>query len=628
MSWLLKLYETYPSAIQKEGKKPWPVSHFVKNAHIEVVLDEKGNFRRTGLLNGEEAPTLIPATEGSAGRTGTKIAPHPLCEELSYCASDLPDVDIEKNAEYLSQLEKWKEFDNSNLKLKAIHSYLNKRTLWRDISSEVEFPINFKNKSGQATKVQQEKAFVRWRVEAKGIPSSGTWEDEDIVQSWITYDKKANSVSGYCCALDEIVRVTQNQPKFIRYPGDSAKLISSNDDAGYTYRGRFLAAKQAVEVGFEVTQKAHNTLRWLVSRQGFRNGEQVVVSWAVSGKEIPQPIQDTLSMLGEELPENAEYGTTQQHDEIDHTIDVGESFAHSLNKFMAGYLAKLEPDESIVIMALDAATPGRMGITYYRETFASEFIDVVTRWHEDLAWSQRYKREIPTGKKKPKIEIVWTRSAPSPKIIWEAVYGKTLTDSLKKNLIERILPCIVEGRPIPFDIVNSCIHRASNPNGLEQWEWEQCLGVACSLFKGYYRRHPDPNKRRDYFMALDEKNTSRDYLYGRLLAVAERIEYIALQVANEKRSTTAERMMQHFADRPCSSWRNIELALQPYIQRLKNSRPGFLVNRQKELDAILSSFESNEFTSEKPLSGEFLLGFHCQRLSLRQKTESTTDQDE
>ena len=64
MSWLLKLYETYPSAIQQEGEKPWPVSHFVKNAHIEVVLDEKGNFRRTELLNGEEAPTLIPATEG------------------------------------------------------------------------------------------------------------------------------------------------------------------------------------------------------------------------------------------------------------------------------------------------------------------------------------------------------------------------------------------------------------------------------------------------------------------------------------------------------------------------------------------------------------------------------------
>ena len=129
-------------------------------------------------------------------------------------------------------------------------------------------------------------------------------------------------------------------------------------------------------------------------------------------------------------------------------------------------------------------------------------------------------------------------------------------------------------------------------------------------------------------MALDKKNTSRDYLYGRLLAVAEHIEYIALKEADENRSTTAERMMQHFANRPCSSWRNIELALQPYLQRLRNSRPGFLVNRQKELDAILCSFENNEFTSEKPLSGEFLLGFHCQRITLWQKTESTTAQDE
>ena len=633
MSWISKLYETYPSAIQQEGEKPWPVSHFVKNAHIEVVLDERGKFRRAKLLNGEEAPTLIPATEESAGRTSGK-SPHPLCEELSYCASDLPSVDKDKTTKYLSQLEKWIEFDSNNLKLKAIHSYLDKGTLWRDISSVVEFPIKFKSKSGQTTKVQKEKVFVRWRVEAKGVPSSGTWEDEDIVQSWIKFDEEANSVSGNCFALGKMVRVAQNQPRFIRNPGDGAKLISSNDDTGYTYRGRFIEGKQAVEVGFEVTQKAHNTLRWLISRQGFRIRDQIkkedkiIVSWAVSGKEIPQPTQDTLSMLGKELPENALPENIQEWDEIDHTIDVGESFAHSLNKRMAGYRAKLASDESIVIMGLDSASPGRMGITYYREIFAHQFIDVVTQWHEDLAWPQRYKKEIPDGRKKPKIKIIWPISTPSPKIIWEAVYGKSLTDSLKKNLTERILPCIVEGRPIPFDIVSSSIKRASNPNGMDNWEWEQCLGVACSLFKGYYKRHPDPIKRRNYFMALDENNTSRDYLYGRLLAVAERIEYIALQVADEKRSTTAERMMQRFADRPYSSWRNIELALQPYIQRLKNSRTGFLINRQKELDNIMSSFARDEFTSDEPLSGEFLLGFHCQRLALRQKPETTTEQDE
>ena len=658
MSWLAKLYETYENGAALDlpiSEQIMPISHTPQNAHVNIVIDIDGNFQRAAVL--QKTQIVLPATESSAGRSSGE-APHPLADKLQYAAKDYADYGGKKKPyfdSYIKQLKKWCESDFSHPHVTAVYHYVKKGTVIKDlidfslchVSSDgilltkwedesIEPPALFKSLPKEKGELDQGNAMVCWTVEVRGDPDSNTWQNKSLQDKWIKYNASIGGVEGLCYVSGIQKVLITNHPAKLRHTGDKAKLISANDMGGFTFRGRFTDSKKTVEktgyqsvgVGSDVSQKAHNALRWLLSRQGFRNGDQAIVSWAVSGKEIPRPVQDTWSMLGKVLSENAESGTIQQHDEIDHTIDVGESFAHSLNKFMAGYRAKLAPDESIVIMALDAATPGRMGITYYRETFASEFIDVVTRWHEDLAWSQRYKREIPTGKKKPKIEIVWPLSAPSPKIIWDAVYGKTLTDSLKKNLIERILPCIVEGRPIPFDIVNSCIQRASNPNGLEHWEWEQCLGVACSLFKGYYRRHPDPNKRRDYFMALDEKNTSRDYLYGRLLAVAERIEYIALQVANEKRSTTAERMMQHFADRPCSSWRNIELALQPYIQRLKNSRPGFLVNRQKELDAILSSFESNEFTSENPLSGEFLLGFHCQRLSLWQKTEPITDQDE
>jgi CRISPR-associated protein Csd1 len=35
-------------------------------------------------------------------------------------------------------------------------------------------------------------------------------------------------------------------------------------------------------------------------------------------------------------------------------------------------------------------------------------------------------------------------------------------------------------------------------------------------------------------------------------------------------------------------------------------------------------FDDEDFTSEKKLSGEFLLGFHCQRLVLNAKKEATT----
>ena len=658
MSWVSKLYETYEKAADLDlpiNEQITPAGHTPQNAHINIVVDIDGNFLRADVL--QKTQIILPATESSAGRSSGE-APHPLADKLQYIAKDYADYGGKKNPyfdSYIDQLEKWCNSDFSHPHVSAVYCYVKKGTVIRDLieysivyisednilltkweDEGTEPPALFKSLPKEKGELEQGNAMVCWTVEAKGDPASKTWQNKSIQDHWISYTNSLGGITGLCYVSGLQKLLTTNHPAKLRHTGDKAKLISANDMEGFTFRGRFTDSSkervktnghQSVSVGMDVSQKAHSALQWLIARQGFRNAEQVIVTWAVSGREIPQPIQDTWSMLGKELSENNLPETIQERNEIDHTIDVGESFARSLNKFMAGYRAQLASDESIVIMGLDSASPGRMGITYYRETFASEFIDVVSRWHEDLAWFQRYKQEISDGDKKPKYKIIWPKSAPSPKKIWEAVYGKTLTDSLKKSLIKRILPCIVEGRPIPFDIVNSCIQQASNPNGLDNWEWEQCLGVACSLFKGFYKRHPDLNKQRDYLMALDENNTSRDYLYGRLLAVAERIEYIALQVADEKRSTTAERMMQRFADRPYSSWRNIELALQPYVQRLKNSRTGFLINRQKELDNIMSSFARDEFTSDEHLSGEFLLGFHCQRLALQQKTETTTEQD-
>ena len=75
--------------------------------------------------------------------------------------------------------------------------------------------------------------------------------------------------------------------------------------------------------------------------------------------------------------------------------------------------------------------------------------------------------------------------------------------------------------------------------------------------------------------------------------------------------------MQRFADRPNSAWRTIVLALVPYKTRLRNLRPGFLHAMETELDAVTCAFKGDDFMSDKALSGEFLLGYHCQRQALR-----------
>jgi CRISPR-associated protein Csd1 len=87
-------------------------------------------------------------------------------------------------------------------------------------------------------------------------------------------------------------------------------------------------------------------------------------------------------------------------------------------------------------------------------------------------------------------------------------------------------------------------------------------------------------------------------------------------VAKEKRDTNAAKLMQRFADHPFSTWRTIEGALAPSKSRLRANRPSVLLERDKLLDVVMGMFSREDFVSDSKLSGEFLLGYHCQRAAL------------
>jgi CRISPR-associated protein Csd1 len=726
MSWIQKLHESYPNCVNVATNlgvaPPWPISHFVKKAHVEVVIDDTGNLKRVRKLEWDESSTLIPATESSAGRTAG-ITPHPLCEELGYCARDLPTryidefiscvtvtkrwaddvskidtpnetskwittliselkklgswcdgadnnlsdddasdsekapkiaaianlvLDINKATSnflatptlsdgfddnamklvrkfnlYMRQLRSWAESDCSHIKVKALLAYLQKGSLWGDLDAAQMFPVVSTNASSQKTKLDDDKVFVRLRVESLGDPCSGTWEDIGLVDAWIKFDAKNNRRVGFDMVTGQSARIAQNHSKFIRFPGDGAKLISANDFGGYTFRGRFTDSKddyekQVCSVGYEVSQKAHNALRWLIEKQGYRNDDQAIVSWAVSGAAVPDPFASTLDLFG--ITAVVEPTTV---------ADTAQSFALRLKKAIAGYSSKLDPTDDIVVMGLDSATPGRMAIAFYRELKGSEFLERIQTWHAKCAWPQNFGKES---------KFV---GAPAPRDIAEAAYGRwderrkrvAVDDKLLKAIVERLLPCIIDAREIPNDLVVSVCRRATNRVAFKKTEadyeeqWEKCLGIACALFRGY---HTD----RSYQMAIEADRITRDYLYGRLLAIADSIEGYALYLTEEgkKRETTAARLMQRFADRPFSTWRNIELALGPYKSRLQagsEKSAGFLAKRMRLLDEIATTLDSIEQrTSDVPLTGEFLLGYHCQRQALRPGGVTAVSEDD
>ncbi|AQW61977.1 type I-C CRISPR-associated protein Cas8c/Csd1 [Dehalococcoides mccartyi] len=627
MSWMYDLYQTYQNCIsivgKESGKIPLnPVGHVtVKQAHIEVRLDGNGNFKGAEVItNPNKARTIIPATEKSAGRTCGPEA-HPLCDKLQYSARDYKESCGEKPPhfdKYIEQLADWATSEYAHSKVKAVYQYQKNANL---ISDLIRHKILIPDKYGKmlekwegdkkdkplifrATK-QQAESFVRWRVEIEGDPCPELHLDKAVWENWQQYLQSKEPVKGFCCVSGKETSLATQHPRKIRSDGDGAKLISSNDTANFTFRGRFTQAEQACSIGFDVTQKAHSALRWLIGLQGKNYDNLSVVAWAISGNNIPNPTQNTYELFPQ----------TEQEAQAS-TPYTAQEVSSSLIKLIGGYKAKLAPTENIAMLMLDSATTGRISIKFYQRLTSADFLEKLYAWHNPdigCSWHQYFSK---TQK---------FLGAPSAANIASIVYpGSNKGDNnMRANAISCILPSIIQGRPLPRDIIQSCIRQTIRLGGIKSKQkdtkdiktpnnwflFEKALGIACALYR--YQ-----NKNRRYQVSLERDRTSRDYLYGRLLAVAEALEQSTLDNNSENRSTNAERLFQKFAERPFYTWSILEPLLNPYKMRLRNKNPNYLIFYQKKLDEIACKFLPEDFTSDKKLSGEFLLGYHCQRADI------------
>jgi CRISPR-associated protein Csd1 len=508
MNWMQDQFTTYENCTaqvgysDEVGQRPLlPICHITQQAHIEIVIDGEGNFLRSQIVpkdaQFDSATTIVPSTEESASRSGTKPEPHPLCDKLQYVAGDFvqyggkvtsgfkedPEAPFRKYSEILAR---WCDSPFSHPKAIAVLKYIEKKQLIKDLVSSGVLYISAEGKFLEKDEVKRGKddhdifsvvekqsdAFVRWKVEIAGELESRVWKDRSLWESWSRFYFSGKKEIGLCLVTGDNVVMTYNHPKYIRREGDRAKIISSNDLSGFTYRGRFTNDKQACGVGLEVSQKAHNALAWLISKQGYQKGDLAVVAWAESGKPVPQPTEDPFTLL---------FGNTPTEEEL--TAYTAQEIAEPLKKRIAGYGRELGETENVSVIALDSASKGRLAVIFYRRLKGSEFLQRIDHWHSTCAWLHHYRyiKDPKSGKQK----LVPFFGAPAPSDIAEAAYGRKLDERLRNATITRMLPCIVDGQSIPRDLVESTVRRASNRAGLSWFDWNKSLSIACSLYKKY-----------------------------------------------------------------------------------------------------------------------------------------------
>lgn len=126
-------------------------------------------------------------------------------------------------------------------------------------------------------------------------------------------------------------------------------------------------------------------------------------------------------------------------------------------------------------------------------------------------------------------------------------------------------------------------------------------------------------------MALGKDCRDRNYLYGRLLAVADRVEYRTFDPEkDDSRTTNARRYMTAFSQRPYETWKVIEENLPPYYNKLKRSER---LHYQRLMDEICQLFDVKSFSDNSRLDPLYLLGFHSQSHELKEYKNTKSEED-
>lgn len=586
MGLLQKAVETYDAhaslaGAAREGHNTLPpVSHTIKSSDIEITLNKNGEFITARSLDKDEPKIVIPVTEESIGRTSAPCA-HPLCDQLVYLA----DYNEKKHSLYLEQLEAWAGSQYTHPMLAPILAYIKSGRILNDLYS---LGIIRSDADG---KPEDEKLLVRWRVTGLDCDSEECWRSPSLFKAFSAWYEslQEDSPKAVCMVTGEMAVPAKQHPKGIIPSYGNAKLISANDKANFTYRGRFTDDSQAVTVSYEASQKAHNALSWLAAEQGQEVktvfGGRTFLCWNPQGIKICAP--------------------TGLFHKASEPITNPSDYKEALRRTLNGYRSELpENDPGVVIAAFDAATTGRMSVTYYNELMASDFLQRLHDWDERCCWWFWKRSQHSLYIQSPLLFNIIRCAFGTPR----SESGFTIDDRLLREQMQRLILCRVNGALMPSDIERSLVNRASSPISYDKDTRELLLSTACAVIRKYRFDH----YKEDWKMSLEREKGERSYQYGRLLAILEMVEQRYYSAQGEDRETNAMKLQSAFTRRPLHTFGLIERQLEnAYFPRLSPGDRGYYKKLIGEIMEYIHSLPSEDWN--KPLEDTYLMGYYLQR---------------
>lgn len=561
-----------------------PVAHIIQKAQLEITIDKDGNFVDAAELpQDDDCRTVIPVTTESAVRS-SGIAAHPLCDQLDYISKI---GNSEKFKAYFEYLSRWKNSEFTTPKVDAVYRYIDGGSIINDLVSK---GILHRNEDGKIENdkiggTEYGKAMVRWIVLGTGEAERACWKDENLYDAYFKFysQKISGGKMDYDYISGEYSVPAASHPRGIISNPNGAKLMSSNDNTNFTFRGRFLTGDQAVSISYESSQKANMALKWLVANSGVYIGGRTFLWWTTSEFITPKEFINGRRASFDDDDEDEE--------ETAGTITMRDDF----EKYLYGLKQKLPLNERVNIAAFEAATTGRLSLVYYKEISALGFIERIQNWQDTCTY--------PTNKgviTPPMWKIVnYAYGTPHDKMM-------KADDKVYRDGIQQLFTCVAEGTTVPVNMVRALYVKASSLQGYGANIQRRILDIAFAVIRKYKN---DKVQKEEWTLSLDKNNKDRSYLYGRLLAVYDKMERDTYQ-RGEERDTNAIKIQSIYAKRPRYGQRILEERIIPYKRRLKDSSK---IYYERLIGEITDSFSADDKNINSRLDDTYILGFYHQR---------------
>ena len=639
MSFLTALYDSYNYGLENnlvgdldnKSSLILPIYHNSMKSNgkniVEILVNKKSELVDAHFLNENEI-VIFPVTEDSVARS-SGVAPHPLFDNFDYVIQE----DTKKSNAYIEQQEFWLNSCEDDF-VKIIHDFIIKEKVFEEIlgklfkeykilkDKNVEF-IDNSDKKSKKMNIDFSKVFLTFKIqnydEKKDLSLS---DNKNLQQKFIEYTRKTferdKDSEKIICNISgkEDFLCLKHKPLI-----GSARLISQITANNENYLGRFEKPDNTIKIGKESSQKiiqmakslldGEKTSRWL--------GEfTYALSWFSDdiqnksgldpGKSVEiENVGGVLSLLGKK--DGIKSSGILKKEKIS-----DENSENIVKSFTSGKI--LFSNESKYYMAIvDKVSNGRVAVKYFREMDSSRLKENLVSWQNKYNWIKHTKDS----------EI--KNYTPSPLMLILAAYGvereKGLEVSKKKFVTDQyknILASIIEGRDMPKNISYALEMNIRNRLNYDK-SWAQVKLCALAVLK---------EKEGITSDMLDRKDTDRSYLFGRLLALYERLEKITYDTDNE-RVTNAEKLWTSYVNKPVTMNLRLRNLLRPYEDKLivNESKRGiyFKIKRDiREVSNLLSeNYDYKLKENNRPLGPGFIFGYEAQMKDLFTKREDKKD---